>query len=50
MNQGVYVVVGAGPGIGLATAERFAQEGFPVALLARSAEKLKGYQQWFGQF
>ncbi|MFB9990490.1 SDR family NAD(P)-dependent oxidoreductase [Deinococcus oregonensis] len=44
MNQGVYVVVGAGPGIGLSTAERFAQEGFPVALLARSADKLKGDQ------
>ncbi len=44
MNQGVYVVVGAGPGIGLATAERFAREGFTVALLARSAKKLEGYQ------
>ncbi|MFB9995444.1 SDR family NAD(P)-dependent oxidoreductase [Deinococcus oregonensis] len=44
MNQGVYVVVGAGPGIGLATAERFAEEGLTVVLLARSAEKLEGYK------
>jgi NADP-dependent 3-hydroxy acid dehydrogenase YdfG len=33
-------IVGAGPGIGLATAERFGQEGFKVALLARHHDKL----------
>lgn len=33
-------VVGAGPGIGLAVAERFGREGFRVALLARNGEKL----------
>jgi NADP-dependent 3-hydroxy acid dehydrogenase YdfG len=38
-------VVGAGPGIGLAVAERFGREGFRVALLARKADALKGYAE-----
>jgi short-subunit dehydrogenase len=33
-------VVGAGPGIGLAVAERFGREGFQVALLARDRGRL----------
>ncbi|ULH18166.1 SDR family NAD(P)-dependent oxidoreductase (plasmid) [Deinococcus sp. KNUC1210] len=33
-------VVGAGPGLGLAIARRFGREGFNVALLARTREKL----------
>jgi NAD(P)-dependent dehydrogenase (short-subunit alcohol dehydrogenase family) len=36
MNQRVCVVVGVGPGNGAAFAERFAAEGYAVALLARS--------------
>ncbi|NUS26999.1 MAG: SDR family NAD(P)-dependent oxidoreductase [Streptomyces sp.] len=32
------VVIGAGPGIGLAVARRFAREGFDLALIARSEE------------
>lgn len=35
------VIAGAGPGIGEATARRFASEGFVVALLARTEEKLR---------
>ena len=35
-------IVGAGPGVGLAVAERFGREGFQVALLARSLDKLDG--------
>lgn len=35
-------VVGAGPGIGMAVAERFGREGFSVALLARNAARLTG--------
>jgi NAD(P)-dependent dehydrogenase (short-subunit alcohol dehydrogenase family) len=31
------IVIGAGPGIGLAVARRFAREGLPVAAIARSA-------------
>ncbi len=33
-------IVGAGPGIGMAVAERFGREGFSVALLARNAARL----------
>ncbi|MFD5910662.1 SDR family oxidoreductase [Streptomyces massasporeus] len=35
-----YALVGAGPGLGLATARRFGTAGHSVALLARSAEHL----------
>lgn len=34
------VVVGAGPGLGLAVGRRFAREGFRLALLARTPERL----------
>jgi NADP-dependent 3-hydroxy acid dehydrogenase YdfG len=34
------IVVGAGPGIGLATARRFAREGHPVGLIARTESRL----------
>lgn len=34
-------VVGAGPGMGLAVARRFAREGWAVSLLARRAERLE---------
>lgn len=48
-----FLSIGSGPGIGLATAERFAREGFRIVLSARNAEKTaalaaqlqdKGYQ------
>jgi len=35
------VVIGAGPGIGAAVARRFARQGLPVALIARSATTLQ---------
>jgi NADP-dependent 3-hydroxy acid dehydrogenase YdfG len=41
MEQPICVIVGAGPGVGLAVARRFGREGFRVALLARSAETLQ---------
>jgi len=41
----VIAVVGAGPGIGLSVALRFAKEGFTVALLARNKEKLAERQK-----
>ena len=34
--------IGLGPGIGLATAERFAREGFRIVLSARNADKIAG--------
>src|SRR5438045_2256528 len=39
-NCGSVIVVGAGPGIGLATAARFAREGHPVGLIARTEDRL----------
>ena len=35
-----FVIVGVGPGLGQAIARRFAQEGLPVGLVARNAERL----------
>ena len=43
MAKKVCVVVGAGPGIGLAVARKFAREGFEIALLARRTEALETY-------
>jgi NAD(P)-dependent dehydrogenase (short-subunit alcohol dehydrogenase family) len=36
------VIIGAGPGIGRSVARRFAREGLPVALIARSAATVEG--------
>ena len=44
MSGGFLIIVGAGPGISLAMARRFGIEGFSIALLARSEEKLRSYQ------
>ncbi len=35
----IFLSIGAGPGMGLATAERFAKEGFEVILSARNSDK-----------
>ncbi len=43
MSQGTCVVVGVGPGIGLAVARRFGKEGYKVALVARQESKLAEY-------
>jgi NAD(P)-dependent dehydrogenase (short-subunit alcohol dehydrogenase family) len=41
MSQGpLFVVIGSGPGIGVVTAQRFAKEGFNIALLSRNQERL----------
>jgi NAD(P)-dependent dehydrogenase (short-subunit alcohol dehydrogenase family) len=42
MNQ-VCVIVGVGPGMGLAVARRFGREGFQLGLIARRAEALNSY-------
>lgn len=42
MAEKVCVVVGAGPGVGLAVARRFGQAGFKLALLSRNTENLTG--------
>lgn len=40
-----YLLIGAGPGIGLATAERFAVEGYRVVLAARNTKRLEDFAQ-----
>ncbi|MEM6284453.1 MAG: SDR family NAD(P)-dependent oxidoreductase [Chloroflexota bacterium] len=39
------IIIGAGPGISMAVARRFAAEGYSIALISRSSGKLKGYVQ-----
>lgn len=41
MSKPVVVVVGAGPGVGGAVARRFGGEGYDVALIARTPERLE---------
>lgn len=36
-----YLLIGAGPGIGLATAQKFASEGYRVVLAARTRERIQ---------
>lgn len=43
MTDRICVVLGAGPGNGLAFARRFAADGYRVALVARSREKLEAF-------
>jgi short-subunit dehydrogenase len=38
-------IIGAGIGVGLAVAERFGREGYNIALLARSTEKLEALKE-----
>lgn len=41
----VFAIVGAGPGLGAATARRFAREGFSITLISRSPEKLSDLRE-----
>src|ERR1700738_66084 len=41
LMAGLFLGIGAGPGIGLSTARRFAAEGFRVVLAARKVERLE---------
>ena len=43
MSEGTTIIVGAGPGLGLALARTFAAAGHNIALLARSTDKLDDY-------
>ena len=42
MEKRLAVVIGAGPGLGQALAERWAKEGFAVVLMARDEARLGG--------
>lgn len=42
MDKSCCVIVGAGPGLGLNIARRFAQGGFNIALISRDQKKLNG--------
>jgi NAD(P)-dependent dehydrogenase (short-subunit alcohol dehydrogenase family) len=44
MERPLAVIFGAGPGIGLAVAERFARGGHPVAVVARPDDPLERFQ------
>lgn len=44
MNKKICVIVGVGPGMGMALARRFAREDFKVILLARKSEALEKYE------
>ncbi|MBA2679040.1 MAG: SDR family NAD(P)-dependent oxidoreductase [Ktedonobacteraceae bacterium] len=43
MTNNVCTIIGAGPGLSLAVARRFAREGYAISLLARRAEALDDY-------
>lgn len=43
------LVIGAGPGIGFATARRFASEGYRIVLSSRSMQKLQAQAQELGE-
>jgi short-subunit dehydrogenase len=47
MSQKVGVVIGAGPGLGVAVARRFGREGFQIALVARRQETLSKFVEDF---
>ncbi len=47
MANDVCAIVGFGPGIGMAVAERFAREGFALQLFARDQPTLDGYVEQF---
>lgn len=44
MERKTAVIIGVGPGIGMAVARRFGREGYEVALVARRAEALATYK------
>ncbi len=41
----VAVVIGAGPGIGVSVAKKYAKEGYSVGLLGRNKERLENDQK-----
>ncbi|MEV7345190.1 SDR family NAD(P)-dependent oxidoreductase [Streptomyces sp. NPDC093544] len=48
MTKGSALIVGVGPGLGLALAEAFARDGHPVGLFGRDAARLDKYASGLG--
>jgi NADP-dependent 3-hydroxy acid dehydrogenase YdfG len=49
MGNPVIIIVGAGPGVGAATARRFAAAGYDIGLIARNAKRLEEFAETLGQ-
>lgn len=47
MNKKILTIVGMGPGISNAVAEKFAKEGFAIAMIARNEKRLADYKSKF---
>jgi short-subunit dehydrogenase len=45
MSKSTCVVVGVGPGLGIALANKFGSQGLEIGMLARSADRLEGYAE-----
>jgi NADP-dependent 3-hydroxy acid dehydrogenase YdfG len=43
MSNPVIIIVGAGPGVGAATARKFAAAGYDIGLIARNAQRLQEF-------
>lgn len=50
MDKKVLTIVGMGPGISSAVAERFAKEDFAIAMIARNESRLAEYKSGFDKF
>jgi NADP-dependent 3-hydroxy acid dehydrogenase YdfG len=48
MTNPVIIIVGAGPGVGAATARRFAAAGYDIGLIARNPERVEKLAQTLG--
>lgn len=48
MSNPVYVVIGAGPGLGLGVSRRFAREGYATVLIGATAEAMEPLAQTLG--
>jgi NADP-dependent 3-hydroxy acid dehydrogenase YdfG len=47
MNTKKLLIIGMGPGIAFSVANRFASQGFEIAMMARRTDKLKEFEDFF---
>lgn len=50
MDKKLCIVIGAGPGMGVAVSKRFGKNGFKIAMIARSKDKLANYCSELARF